>query len=120
MGQAISERLLNGGHAVHRVEPIDGGTRINCSNSVRPTRPSRSGEPVASTTRELTDLLGDSPMVAPGIRNRFRTVLEASGPTWWTTELGAKDARLATELVTANAATQLHLALGSGSVPGGS
>ncbi len=50
---------------------------------------------------EIRDLLAESPVVAPGIRNRFQAVLDASGPTWWTTELGAKDARLATELVQA-------------------
>ena len=58
---------------------------------------------------ELRDLLSESPVVAPGIRNRFETVLEASGPTWWTTELGAKDARLATELVKVAGTTRLHL-----------
>ena len=36
--------------------------------------------------------------MAPALRNRFRTVLTGSGPTWWTTELGAKDARLAIEV----------------------
>ena len=59
---------------------------------------------------EIRDLLAESPVVAPGIRNRFQAVLEASGPTWWTTELGAKDARLATELVqAAGGTTRLHL-----------
>ena len=58
---------------------------------------------------ELRDLLAHSPVVAPGIRNRFEAVLEASGPTWWTTELGAKDARLATELVKEAGTTRLHL-----------
>ena len=42
---------------------------------------------------ELTDLFAESPLVAPGVKNRFRSILEGSGPTWWTTELGAKDAR---------------------------
>lgn len=54
---------------------------------------------------ELTDLLADSAVVAPGIRNRFRAILEGSGPTWWTTELGAKAARLATEFVDATGRT---------------
>jgi len=58
---------------------------------------------------QLTDLLADSSVVAPGIRNHFQTVLEASGPTWWTTELGAKDARLATEEVETKGATRLRL-----------
>jgi hypothetical protein len=35
--------------------------------------------------------------------------LEGSGPTWWTTELGAKDARLASELVDAKGATRLWI-----------
>jgi 3-hydroxyisobutyrate dehydrogenase-like beta-hydroxyacid dehydrogenase len=46
---------------------------------------------------ELTDLLGDSPMLAPGLKNRFRGVVEGSGSAWWTTVLAAKDARLAVE-----------------------
>jgi len=58
---------------------------------------------------ELTDLLADSAVVAPGIRNRFRAILEGSGPTWWTTELGAKDARLATEFVDATGTTRLRV-----------
>ena len=58
---------------------------------------------------ELTDLLADSPVVATGIKNRFRTILEGSGPTWWTTELGAKDARLASDLVDAKGTTRLWI-----------
>lgn len=44
---------------------------------------------------ELVDLLYDSPVVAPGLKNRFRALLAGSGPMWWTTALAAKDARLA-------------------------
>ena len=39
---------------------------------------------------ELTDLFAESALVAPGVKNRFRTILEGSGPTWWTTELGSQ------------------------------
>jgi len=58
---------------------------------------------------ELTDLFAESPLVAAGVKNRFRTVLEGSGPTWWTTELGAKDARLASEAVRAQDTTRLWI-----------
>ena len=58
---------------------------------------------------ELSDLFAESALVAPGVRNRFRTILEGSGPTWWTTELGAKDARLATESVRAQDTTRLWI-----------
>ncbi len=58
---------------------------------------------------ELTDLLAEAPVVAPALKNRFRTVLEGSGPTWWTTELGAKDARLATEFVDAKGTAKLSI-----------
>jgi 3-hydroxyisobutyrate dehydrogenase-like beta-hydroxyacid dehydrogenase len=44
---------------------------------------------------QLRDLLGSSPMVAPGIRNRFEGILAGSQDGWWTTVLGAKDAGLA-------------------------
>ena len=47
---------------------------------------------------QLRDLLAESPMVAPGLRNRFEGVLTANHDAWWTTTLGAKDARLATAL----------------------
>jgi 3-hydroxyisobutyrate dehydrogenase len=50
------------------------------------------------TDDQLTDLLGESPMLAPGMKNRFQALVEGSGPTWWTTVLAAKDARLATEV----------------------
>jgi 3-hydroxyisobutyrate dehydrogenase-like beta-hydroxyacid dehydrogenase len=46
---------------------------------------------------ELAELLGEAPVVAPALRNRFEAVLKASGPAWWTTLLAAKDARLAVE-----------------------
>ena len=44
---------------------------------------------------QLSELLRDSPMVAPGLMNRFDALVKGSGPTWWTTVLAAKDARLA-------------------------
>lgn len=47
---------------------------------------------------QLTDLLADSPMLAPGMKNRLKQAVDGSGPTWWTTVLAAKDARLAIEL----------------------
>jgi len=47
---------------------------------------------------QLAELLSESPMLAPGLKNRFDTILTGSGPTWWTLDLGAKDARLAVEL----------------------
>jgi 3-hydroxyisobutyrate dehydrogenase-like beta-hydroxyacid dehydrogenase len=53
------------------------------------------------TDDQLTDLLGDSPMLAPGLKNRFQALVDGSGPTWWTTALGAKDAGLATEVALA-------------------
>ena len=59
---------------------------------------------------ELIDLFGESALVAPGLKNRFEAVLESSGPTWWTTELGAKDLRLAAELVDASGTTKLRIA----------
>jgi 3-hydroxyisobutyrate dehydrogenase-like beta-hydroxyacid dehydrogenase len=50
---------------------------------------------------QLRDLLGDSPMVAPGIRNRFEEVLTGSQEGWWATALGAKDAGLAVDIARA-------------------
>jgi 3-hydroxyisobutyrate dehydrogenase-like beta-hydroxyacid dehydrogenase len=50
------------------------------------------------TDDQLHELLADSPMVAPGIANRFDAVLTGNGPSWWTVELGAKDAGLALEV----------------------
>jgi 3-hydroxyisobutyrate dehydrogenase-like beta-hydroxyacid dehydrogenase len=47
------------------------------------------------TDDELGTLLRDSPMLAPGLKNRFDAVLSGSGPTWWTTRLGTKDVDLA-------------------------
>jgi 3-hydroxyisobutyrate dehydrogenase len=44
---------------------------------------------------QLRDLLGTSPLVAPGLQNRFEDVLTGSQEGWWTTVLGAKDAGLA-------------------------
>jgi 3-hydroxyisobutyrate dehydrogenase-like beta-hydroxyacid dehydrogenase len=45
---------------------------------------------------QLRDLLGNSPLVAPGLKNRFEGVLAGSmEEPWWTTVLGAKDAGLA-------------------------
>lgn len=47
---------------------------------------------------QLRELLSSSPMVAPGIRNRFEAVLTGPQDGWWTTVLGAKDAGLAINL----------------------
>jgi 3-hydroxyisobutyrate dehydrogenase-like beta-hydroxyacid dehydrogenase len=47
------------------------------------------------TDDQLRELLAESPMVAAGIRNRFDAVLTGEGPSWWTVELGLKDAGLA-------------------------
>jgi len=44
---------------------------------------------------QLRDLLGSSPMVAAGIKNRFEGILTGPQDGWWTTVLGAKDAGLA-------------------------
>jgi 3-hydroxyisobutyrate dehydrogenase-like beta-hydroxyacid dehydrogenase len=50
---------------------------------------------------QLRELLGSSPMVAPGIKNRFEAVLTGPQDGWWTTVLGAKDAGLAISLAQA-------------------
>lgn len=50
---------------------------------------------------QLRELLGSSPMVAPGIKNRFEAVLTGPQDGWWTTTLGAKDATLAINLAQA-------------------
>ncbi len=50
---------------------------------------------------DLRRLLGDSPMVARGLQNRFEGVLGGDQSPWWTAALGAKDARLAVELAAA-------------------
>jgi 3-hydroxyisobutyrate dehydrogenase-like beta-hydroxyacid dehydrogenase len=47
---------------------------------------------------ELRNLLGTSPVVAPGLKNRFEGVLTGSQDGWWTTVLGAKDAGLALDI----------------------
>jgi 3-hydroxyisobutyrate dehydrogenase len=47
---------------------------------------------------QLRDLLGTSPMVPPGLKNRFEGVLGGSQEGWWTTVLGAKDAGLALDV----------------------
>ena len=48
---------------------------------------------------QLRELLGSSPMLAPGLKNRFEGVLTGDLDPWWTAALGAKDARLAVETV---------------------
>lgn len=58
---------------------------------------------------QLLSLLADSPMVPAGLKNRFTAVLRGSGPTWWTTTLGSKDARLAGEAAL-SAGIELRLA----------
>ena len=50
---------------------------------------------------QLRELLGDSPMVAPGLKYRFDGILTGDQETFWTTVLGAKDAGLAVELARA-------------------
>lgn len=47
---------------------------------------------------QLRDLLSESPVVAPGLRNRFEGALTGDQEPWWTAALGAKDARLAVEV----------------------
>jgi 3-hydroxyisobutyrate dehydrogenase-like beta-hydroxyacid dehydrogenase len=47
---------------------------------------------------QLRNLLGSSPVVAPGLKNRFEGVLTGSQEGWWTTVLGAKDAGLALDI----------------------
>ncbi|WP_405164511.1 NAD(P)-dependent oxidoreductase [Nocardia sp. NBC_01499] len=47
---------------------------------------------------QLRELLGASPVVAPGLHNRFDNVLTGSPDGWWTAALGAKDAGLALEI----------------------
>jgi len=49
------------------------------------------------TDDEVRALLGQSPMLAPGLRNRFEGVLTGDLEPWWSTALGAKDAGLAVE-----------------------
>ncbi|HET9061526.1 MAG TPA: NAD-binding protein [Acidimicrobiales bacterium] len=50
------------------------------------------------TDGQLRELLGSSPMVAPGWKNRLEGVLSGDQEPWWSAVLGAKDARLAMEL----------------------
>jgi 3-hydroxyisobutyrate dehydrogenase-like beta-hydroxyacid dehydrogenase len=50
------------------------------------------------TDEQLRELLGESPLVPPGLKNRFDTVLTGSPDRWWTTVLGAKDAGLAIDV----------------------
>lgn len=47
---------------------------------------------------QLRDLLATSPLLAPGLTNRFEDVLTGSQEGWWTTALGAKDAGLALDI----------------------
>ena len=47
---------------------------------------------------QLRELLGASPLVAPGIENRFDAILTGSQDGWWSTALGAKDAGLAIDI----------------------
>lgn len=57
---------------------------------------------------QLRQLLGESPLVAPGLRNRFEGVLTGAQDPWWSPALGAKDARLGVE-VARRAGTELPL-----------
>lgn len=53
------------------------------------------------TDDQLRALLGESPVVAPGLHNRFDGVLTGEHESWWNTTLGAKDAGLAGDLARA-------------------
>src|SRR5581483_1539947 len=53
------------------------------------------------TDDDIRALLGQSPMLAPGVKNRFEGVLAGEMEPWWSAALGAKDARLAAEAGTA-------------------
>lgn len=50
---------------------------------------------------QLRALLGDSPMVAPGLKYRFDGILTGEQEPMWTNRLGAKDAGLAVDLAAA-------------------
>lgn len=50
---------------------------------------------------DLRQLLAESPLVAPALRNRFEAVLTGRIGDWWTTELGHKDVRLALQVAEA-------------------
>lgn len=47
---------------------------------------------------EIRELLGESALVPPAVRNRFEAILGHGDASWWTVALGGKDARLAVEL----------------------
>ena len=47
---------------------------------------------------DLRDLLENSPLLPPALKNRFEGVLTGTQEAWWTTVLGAKDAALAIEI----------------------
>jgi 3-hydroxyisobutyrate dehydrogenase len=47
---------------------------------------------------DMRALLGESPMVAPGLKNRFEAVLTGERDPWWASGLGAKDAGLAVDI----------------------
>jgi len=53
---------------------------------------------------ELRDLLHSTPMLAPGLSNRYDGVFAGHGETWWPPPLAAKDARLANDLANAGGA----------------
>ncbi len=44
---------------------------------------------------QLRELFGTSPLVAPALANRFEGIVTGELEGWWTSALGAKDARLA-------------------------
>jgi 3-hydroxyisobutyrate dehydrogenase-like beta-hydroxyacid dehydrogenase len=47
------------------------------------------------TDDQIRELLGNTPMLGPGVMNRFEGVLTGEMEPWWTAALGAKDAGLA-------------------------
>jgi 3-hydroxyisobutyrate dehydrogenase len=55
---------------------------------------------------QLRELLGQSSLLAAGLRNRFEGVLTGAQEAWWSTVLGAKDAGLAVA-VAADAGVEL-------------
>ncbi|MGI5241030.1 NAD(P)-dependent oxidoreductase [Dactylosporangium sp. CA-139066] len=50
---------------------------------------------------QLRELLGVSPLVGPGLQNRFEDLLTGAHDGWWSTTLGAKDAGLAIDVARA-------------------
>lgn len=48
---------------------------------------------------QLREFLGESPLVAAALKNRFEGVLTGAQDPWWSAELGAKDAGLAVEVI---------------------